>query len=103
MFGANRGSLLSTKRIAELREEEPNSGNASDTSDSKAGAIDASVLMLLDFGVEIALERAKRWSIVTKAMQTYVEKQASSTAEYARQINKVLGGVKPIFIEQVFC
>lgn len=101
----NRSLLLlanaSTKRICELREEENYSATVEHSDANTDTTIDASVLMLLDFGVEIALERAKRWSVVTKTILLYVDKQASCMIDYARLVNKTLLVVKPTFLEQV--
>ena len=63
------------------------------------------VLLLLEQGVDFALQHAKLWSKYAKDVMMYVEKRAHIEMEYTKSLSKLAMTVRPLISEEVrtFC
>ena len=59
-------------------------------------------LMILDRGVDFALERAKIWSKYAKDVLNYVEKRTSMQMELAKNLTKLVQSSRPQLQEEIF-
>ena len=58
--------------------------------------------MILDRGVDFALERAKIWSKYAKDVLNYVEKRTSMQMELAKNLTKLVQSSRPQLQEEIF-
>ena len=58
--------------------------------------------MILDRGVDFALERAKIWSKYAKDVLNYVEKRTSAQMELAKNLTKLVQSSRPQLQEEIF-
>ena len=59
-------------------------------------------LMILDRGVDFALERAKIWSKYAKDVLNYVEKRTCMQMELAKNLTKLVQSSRPQLQEEIF-
>lgn len=59
------------------------------------------MLLLLEQGVDFALQHAKLWSKYAKDVMMYVEKRAHVEMEYTKNLNKLAMTVRPLINEEV--
>jgi hypothetical protein len=59
------------------------------------------VLLLLEQGVDFALQHAKLWSKYAKDVMMYVEKRAHIEMEYTKSLSKLAMTVRPLISEEV--
>ncbi|XP_023933106.1 rho GTPase-activating protein 45-like [Lingula anatina] len=59
------------------------------------------ILLRLESGVELALQRAKAWSKYAKDIMTYVEKKSTLESEYARNLSKIAQTMRPVITEEL--
>jgi hypothetical protein len=58
-------------------------------------------LLLLEQGVDFALQHAKLWSKYAKDVMMYVEKRAHIEMEYTKNLSKLAMTVRPLINEEV--
>jgi hypothetical protein len=59
------------------------------------------LLLLLEQGVDFALQHAKLWSKYAKDVMMYVEKRAHVEMEYTKSLSKLAMTVRPLINEEV--
>lgn len=59
------------------------------------------MLLLLEQGVDFALQHAKLWSKYAKDVMMYVEKRAHVEMEYTKNLSKLAMTVRPLINEEV--
>jgi hypothetical protein len=59
------------------------------------------VLLLLEQGVDFALQHAKMWSKYAKDIMMYVEKRANIEMEYTKSLSKLAMTVRPLISKEV--
>lgn len=59
------------------------------------------MLLLLEQGVDFALQHAKLWSKYAKDVMMYVEKRSHVEMEYTKNLSKLAMTVRPLINEEV--
>ncbi|XP_076440442.1 uncharacterized protein LOC143279954 isoform X2 [Babylonia areolata] len=68
------------------------------------------VLVGLEAGLDLALQRAKAWSRYTRDIMSYIEKKSQLEMEYAKNLARIAHGMQPVLtsegflpLQSVFC
>ncbi|KAL5022399.1 hypothetical protein ScPMuIL_001554 [Solemya velum] len=60
------------------------------------------ILLKLQAGVDLALQRAKAWSKYMKDLASYIERKAQHEIEYAKNLSRLAQTVRPVLTEEGF-
>lgn len=98
--------LSKTKSYENLLSEDNDIMGQQDTSKDSASLLGTTenmdaVLLQTEYGVELALKKAKAWSKYAKEIIVYVEKRASLECEYTKSLAKLASGIRRTLSEDV--
>eukprot|EP00105_Crassostrea_gigas_P014982 XP_011431846.1 PREDICTED: uncharacterized protein LOC105331398 isoform X1 [Crassostrea gigas] len=99
------GKVDKTKSYGDLLKLEKNAGLcAADpaTQDTMNPEEIDSILLRLQAGVDLAMQRAKAWSKYMKEITTYIEKKTQLEADYTKNVLRLANNMLPVLSEEGF-
>lgn len=99
------GKVDKTKSYGDLLKLEKNAGLcAADpaTQDTMNPEEIDSILLRLQAGVDLAMQRAKAWSKYMKEITTYIEKKTQLEADYTKNVLRLANNMLPVLSEEDF-
>lgn len=99
------GKVDKTKSYGDLLKLEKNAGLCAadpSTQDTMNPEEIDSIMLRLQAGVDLAMQRAKAWSKYMKEITTYIEKKTQLEADYTKNILRLANNMLPVLSEEDF-